>query len=127
MAEAFIQTLKQMVVFILAGQTILVLGLGKQYEKYLRLLISLMIAANMTAAFGSLLGELPFLGSRLQTGAEDTDFIKRWEENVQAFEEELKGRQQEMEEGWKEMNGMESFTEPTQGGRRIVIEEIVIQ
>ncbi len=127
MAHLFIQTLKQMVVFLLAGQTILVLGMGKQYEKYLRLLISLMIAANMTAAFGSLMGELPFLNRAEQGNGKEMDFIDRLEENALAFEEELRDRQLQMEERWKKMNQVDPAEgSPTEMGR-IRIEDIVVQ
>ena len=120
MAQAFILTLKQMVVFLLVGQTLLHFGMGKQYEKYIRLIISLMITANMITAFWGLFRQLPYDGS-------SRSFFERWEAEMAQIEEELEASQKKLEMEWEEMNSQLSKQQTETEYGSIIIEEIVIQ
>ena len=77
---------------MLIGQTILNFGISKKYEKYLKLVISFMVAAQIIFAFGTYLKQE---NPRWQLWSAK-EYLNEWERNM----EELEVR---MEEGKEEM------------------------
>ncbi len=99
MAEMFIGLVKKMVIFLVAGQTILHFGMGKQYERYVKLIISLMMVAQfLSAGFGFF---SPAMEREFLAGEERliSSFQERWRVNLEEFEERLYRKQEEFEEG----------------------------
>lgn len=127
MADVFIDLVKRMVIFLIAGQTILHFGMGKQYERYVKLTISLMLVAQLVSAFT---GFFPFFpkNSLNMAGEEGrASFEKRWEENIEEFGEKLDLQQKEMEKEWEEEVRKMNHEEERKEESQINIEEIKIR
>lgn len=127
MAELFINLAKRMVIFLIAGQTFLHFGMGKPYERYVKLTISLMLVAQLVSAvFGFL-----FSANReslLNPGGEEwSSFEQQWESNQAEFEKRLYMQQSRLEQEWKEKVEELSIDEDRGEENQIKIEEIRIQ
>ena len=94
MGEVFIGIAKRVGIFLIAGQTILHFGVGKQYEKYVKLIISFMAAAQLILGFGGLFQETTEGGL---TKLFAKDFEKKWENHILQFETELEKKQEQLE------------------------------
>lgn len=127
MAEIFIGLVKQMVIFLIAGQTILHFGMGRQYEKYIKLIISLMIVANLISAFVSLWRQVPESGFAGKANFTTESFEERWQYNMGVFQEELEEKQRLIEEKWVETEKEQTGEEVKSGYSEIFVEEIVIK
>ena len=95
MGNVFIGIAKRVGIFLIAGQTILHFGVGKQYEKYVKLMISFMAAAQLIVGFGSLFQETTEGGL---TRIFAKDFEQKWEEHILHFETELGKKQEQLEQ-----------------------------
>ena len=130
MAEVFIGLVKKIVIFLVAGQTILHFGMGKQYERYVKLIISLMVVVQLlSAGFGFF---SPGKERELLAGEERmiSSFEERWKRNMEEFEERLYQKQEEFEGGWRKQDLQPQETEAGEaqtGQNQIIIEEIKIQ
>lgn len=141
MAEVFIGLVKQMVIFLIAGQTILRFGMGKAYERYIKLIISLMVIAQFISV---LFGLFPSAGEKEVWASKEQlvlSFEERWAENIKDFERRLTDKHQQLEGEWKKDMGYSeaaqkkgeakpsegSLTESGREDNQIIIEEIKIQ
>ena len=127
MAEIFIHLVKQMVIFLIAGQTILHFGIGRQYERYVRLILSLMLVTQLLSAAVSILPagqELDIWGSG--KGIRES-FRSDWEDNMEQFEKKLYQKQEELEDWQKRRMQETSEEESMKDSRQIKVEEITIQ
>ena len=52
MFSVFMELVKRVGIFVIIGQTILHFGISKKYEKYMKLVMSFMIGAQIVFAFG---------------------------------------------------------------------------
>ena len=127
MAEIFIHLVKQMVIFLIAGQTILHFGIGRQYERYVRLILSLMLVTQLLSAAVSILPagqELDIWGSG--KGIRES-FRSGWEDNMEQFEKKLYQKQEELEDWQKRKMQETSEEESMKDSRQIKVEEITMQ
>ena len=53
MLQMFVENLKRLSVFIIISQTILQFGVGRKFEKYLKLVFSFMVVAQLVFSIGS--------------------------------------------------------------------------
>lgn len=127
MAGVFIRLMKQMVIFLIAGQTLLHFGMGKQYERYVKLVISLMLAAQLLSAAISLFPT----GKRLWewgSGKGMREVVEEgWEMNMEEFENKLYRKQEEFEDWQKNKQQQADKEEKAAQSRQIKVEEIRIQ
>ena len=134
MAEVFIGLVKKMVIFLVAGQTILHFGMGKQYERYVKLIISLMMVAQLLSAGFGLFSHGKDRMLLTKEKKLISSFEEGWKVNMEEFEKHLYEKQEEFEDRWKSQDLQPKETgeagnfqdSGTQYGR-IRIEEIRIQ
>lgn len=92
MVNDFLQDLKQVGIFLIIGQTILHFRPGKQYEKYMRLMISMMIMSQLMIPIFSIFDQ--------EIGATMNEYLAQYQEELKAFE----GMQEISTEAILEMN-----------------------
>lgn len=105
MAAMFIQLVKKMVIFLVVGQTILHFGIGRQYERYVKLLISLMVAAQLVAAASGLFAAFAEGFTGLAKGMGYSPVESSWEKEMEAFEKAMEGKQSELNARLEERTG----------------------
>ena len=127
MAEIFIHLVKQMVIFLIAGQTILHFGIGRQYERYVRLILSLMLVTQLLSAAVSILPAGQELDSWGSGKGIRESFRSGWEDNMEQFEKKLYQKQEELEDWQKRKMQETSEEESMKDSRQIKVEEITIQ
>ena len=119
------ELVKRVGIFMIIGQTILNFGISKKYEKYMKVVISFMVAAQIILAFGTYLKPENH-NWQIWSGKE---YLKEWNQNMQELEERMEKGKEEMrvkiEEKVKisgaDMKSNEIFSEP-----HIKIEKITI-
>jgi len=126
MFSVFLELVKRVGIFVIIGQTMIHFGISKEYEKYTRLVVSLMVAAQIVFAFHSYLRKEEWDGRIMFS----EKYYEQWDENMKELEEEFIGRQEEVKqnlekrfqvkEGMGETEGYSSINE-------IKIEKIIIQ
>ena len=124
MVTIFFELVKRVGIFVVIGQTILHLGISKVYEKYMKLVISFMVAAQIVFAFGTYLYK-----AESDRGFEEA-YYENWEENMKKLEEEFKDNQLETKMKIEERFLEQEMSVERQGGEnqsKIRIEKIVIQ
>ena len=95
MFSVFLELVKRVGIFMIIGQTILHFGISRTYEKYMKLVVSFMIAAQIVFAFGTYLKkEEGTFGIWSQQ-----EYYEKWNENMGKMEEALEQRQEELKEG----------------------------
>lgn len=85
MVNIFLEMSKKVGVFMIISQTLMHLGIAKSYEKYIRLIISFMAAAQIIFSFAAFFqvensGILECF---------KTDFQEEWKQELKAFDEKL--------------------------------------
>lgn len=127
MGEVFIDMTKGVGIFLIAGQTILHFAVGKQYEKYIKLIISLMVAAQIVSGFSTFFnanGKESDLSILQQFRI---DYYENWEKNQEDFQRKLLERQEELEQSMMEQQDkVETAQEENSATGNIVIEKIEI-
>ena len=86
MISVFLELVKQVGVFVIVGQTIQHFGISKKYERYVKLVISIMVVAQVVFSFGIYVKQLQKQGI-LVSGSE---YRKEWEINMGKVEEKMK-------------------------------------
>lgn len=94
--EIFLGVLKKVTVFMIIGKTILNLGVGKEYEKYIKVIMAFMVILQIWAGINSTLQVMSFQKK------EGSDFYTSWQEEMKNFEQELRFHQKEIEDTWME-------------------------
>ncbi|MBQ9990769.1 MAG: stage III sporulation protein AF [Lachnospiraceae bacterium] len=127
MTEIFTDLAKRMVIFLIAGQTFLHFGMGKPYERYVKLTISLMLVAQLVSAVFSFLPS--FHPGRGENPAKEEliSFEEQWKSNQEEFEKKLYQQQSRLEKEWEEKVEEMVPDEADKEENQIKIEEIRIQ
>lgn len=86
MLSVFLELVKKVGIFVIVGQTIQHFGIGKKYERYVKLVISIMVVAQVVFAFGIYVKQFQKQGI-LVSGSE---YQKEWEVNMDKVEEKMK-------------------------------------
>lgn len=126
MFSVFLELVKRVGIFMIIGQTILHFGISKNYEKYMKLILSFMVAAQVVFAFGSYFRKEEKISWKMFS----KEYYEQWEENRKKMEAEFVNRQlqltENLEERFRETNetGIQSEKENL---RKIKVEKIVIQ
>lgn len=89
MFSVFLELVKRVGIFVIIGQTILHFGISKEYEKYMKLVVSFMVAAQVVFAFTSYIKKEENDSWMISS----KEYYQRWEENMQDLEEEFLERQ----------------------------------
>ena len=126
MFSVFMELVKRVGIFVIIGQTVLHFGISQKYEKYMKLVISFMVAAQIIFAFGVYLRQDD---ERVHIMSA-TEYLKRWENSMEEMEKKMEESQEAMAQGmekevqqWKGMNAGSANSENSD----IRIEKIVIQ
>lgn len=97
MVGIFMEMSKKVGIFMIISQTLMHLGIGKKYEKYIRLVISLMVAAQIIFSFTSFF--------RIEKDTlfhfRGEDFQKEWKKDMETFDDNMQRIQEEISEKMK--------------------------
>lgn len=126
MFSVFMELVKRVGIFVIIGQTILHFGISKKYEKYMKLVISFMVGAQVVFAFGVYLGrdreEMYVMSAE--------EYFEEWEINMEDMEkkiEKYKGIMIQNAEKQMEVKGFTDVENEDLGKNYIKIEKIVVQ
>lgn len=97
MGKIFIDMVKNVGIFMVVAQTLLHFGVGKRYEKYLKLIISLMVVSLLVSGFGALLKSEKELGITKIWKMGQSEYYEFWQKNRKNFEEKVVLKQKEIE------------------------------
>ena len=75
---------------MIIGQTILHFGISKEYEKYMKMVISFMVAAQIVFSFGAYFGKESQNNMKWDT----EEYYKNWNKNMEKMTEMLEERQE---------------------------------
>lgn len=124
MFSVFMELVKRVGIFVIIGQTILHFGISKKYEKYMKFVISFMVAAQIVFAFGVYLGQDEKPGY-LMSGEE---YLEKWNEDMTLVEERIEKSRVEMVQNFEEeLQKSESVSVDKSEKNSIKIEKIVIR
>lgn len=109
MLEISLEMMKETTVFLMIGKIILNLGVGNQYEKYTKLVISFMAVLQLWSGMRTAFSTISIEG----VIKEKQQFYQDWKEETRKFEEQLYEQQSEIEERWmtEDEEGKELQTE----------------
>lgn len=109
---------------MIIGKTILNLGVGKEFEKYIKSIMAFMVILQIWAGINSTLQ----VGWRENEKGDKGDFYSSWEEEMKDFEQKLRLQQKEIEANWKEKQPLEEEVkeEEMEEKKKIQIEKIKI-
>ena len=93
MLQLFIENLKRLSVFIIVSQTILHFGVGRKFEKYLKLVFSFMVVAQLAFSIGAY---FDFEHGIWEFISQD-NYEQRLEEYMGRLEQEYEVQQSELE------------------------------
>ena len=93
MFSVFVDVVKRVGIFIIIGQTILNFGISKKYEKYMKLVVSFMVAAHIIFSFGTYLSPK---GNIWQIWHSE-EYLKEWNDNIQKLEKNIEKNKAEMD------------------------------
>lgn len=120
------ELVKRVGIFVIIGQTILHFGISKQYEKYMKLVISFMIGAQIVFAFGVYVKqdkkEIPVMSVE--------EYRQAWEINMEEMEKKAEGYKSSMVQnakGWMQQNGNSYMQSDNLAEHNIRIEKIIIR
>ena len=123
MIQILLEILKRVTIFMVIGKVILNLGMGKGYEKYTKMVIGFMVVVQLWAGINStvqLIKERKIPDFKIS-------FFSQWELEMEVFEKELRRQQKEIEEQWREYDGiMEADKEAEEESSKIMVENIII-
>ena len=86
MLSVFLELGKKIGIFVIVGQTIQHFGISKKYERYVKLVISIMVVAQVIFSFGIYVKQFQRQGI-LVSGSE---YKKKWEINMDKVEEKMR-------------------------------------
>lgn len=92
MLSLFLENLKRLSIFIIISQTILHFGVGRKFEKYIKLILSFMVVAQLVFAISSYFN----LDRGVMRGISKENYYEQWEQYMSALEEEYKIQQSSM-------------------------------
>ncbi len=98
MLSLFLENLKRLSVFIVISQTILHFGVGRKYEKYIKLILSFMVVAQLVFAISSYFDlDIGFI-----RGISKENYYNQWEQYMVGLEEEYKLQQSSLDQRLEE-------------------------
>ena len=104
MLQMFVENLKRLSVFIIVSQTILHFGVGRKFEKYLKLVFSFMVVAQLVFSIGSYFdfenGLVEFISQE--------KYYQRLEDYMGSMEQEYEVQQKELESRLQQIYEMEN-------------------
>ncbi len=115
----FLDNLKRLSIFIIISKTILHFGIGKKFEKYLKLILSFMIVAQLVFALGSFFQQ----DKGFLAGLSKENYYEQWEKYMGELETEYEEGQRMLESRIEYGNLEEEQKEERKG---IIIEKVVI-
>lgn len=86
MILVFLELVKKVGIFVIIGQTIQHFGISKKYEKYMKFMISIIVVAQITFAFGIYIKQFKNRGIFMS----GTEYKNEWEVNMEKVEEKIK-------------------------------------
>lgn len=98
MGDIFVEMVKKVGIFIIVGQTLLHFGVGKRYEKYYKLIISLMVVSLLVSGFGAFIQSGKELGIRKAFTSGKEEYYESWKQYTKRFEEKVLSGQKEIEQ-----------------------------
>ena len=108
----FVENLKRLSVFIIVSQTILHFGVGRKFEKYLKLVFSFMIVAQLVFSISAYFefeeGIVEFLSQE--------NYYQRIEEYMGGLEKEYEIQQSELEDRLQEIYEVENKSDKGEAG-----------
>ena len=125
MFSLFLELVKKVGIFVITGQTIMHFGISKKYEKYMKLVISFMVAAQIIFAFGVYFGKDDNLWQMMSP----EEYLNAWDDNMKEVEERMEKSREEMTLRLEEefyQSGANSRHETKVRQQDIRIEKIII-
>lgn len=126
MLSVFFELVKRVGIFMIIGQTILHFGISKEYEKYMKMVISFMVAAQIIFSFGAYFCQDSFYTLILDT----KEYYETWDKNRKEIEEALWQHQEELKDKIEmrvENEKKEVKEIPKETENIVNIEKIIIQ
>ena len=112
MFSIFVENLKRLSVFIIVSQTILHFGVGRKFEKYLKLVFSFMIVAQLVFSISAYFefeeGIVEFISQE--------NYYQRIEEYMGELEKEYEIQQSELEDRLQEIYEVENKSDKGEAG-----------
>ena len=112
MFSIFVENLKRLSVFIIVSQTILHFGVGRKFEKYLKLVFSFMIVAQLVFSISAYFefeeGIVEFISQE--------NYYQRIEEYMGGLEKEYEIQQSELEDRLQEIYEVENKSDKGEAG-----------
>lgn len=99
MLSLFLENLKRLSVFIVISQTILHFGVGRKYEKYIKLILSFMVVAQLVFAISSY---FDLESGFMMRGMAKEKYYEQWEQYMVGLEEEYKLQQSSLDQRLEE-------------------------
>lgn len=118
MFSVFLDLGKKIGIFILVGQTVIHFGIGRKYEAYMKLVISLMVVVQIAVTFGAYLQKDTY---ELWQVTEE-EYYEKWETMMKDMEDSFKKEQKSMEN-----QVAEKFREETKKGEKTKQDRIQIE
>ena len=112
MLQMFVENLKRLSVFIIISQTILHFGVGRKFEKYLKLVFSFMVVAQLVFSIGSYFdfenGFVEFISQE--------KYYQRLESYMGNLEQEYEVQQKELESRLQQIYEVENKNNKGEAG-----------
>lgn len=86
MLSVFLELVKKVGIFVIVGQTIQHFGISKKYERYVKLVISIMVVSQIVFSFGIYVKQFQKQGFFVS----GNEYRKEWETNMDKVEEKMK-------------------------------------
>lgn len=126
MFSVFMELVKRVGIFVIIGQTILHFGISKKYEKYMKLVMSFMIGAQIVFAFGVYWRQ----GKEEISIISPEEYFSAWEYSMGEMEKSIEKYEAKLMEKagkQKEEEKLSNVENGNLGINHIRIEKIVIQ
>lgn len=126
MFTVFLELAKRVGIFVIIGQTVLHFGISKNYEKYMKLIFSFIVAVQIVFAFDSYFEEEEKISWKMFS----EDYYEQWEENMKKMEQNFVENQSQMKESLEQRFYQEKIEEEEnkrEDVQKIRIEKIVVQ
>lgn len=107
----FLENLKRLSVFIIISQTILHFGVGRKFEKYLKLVFSFMVVAQLVF---SIVSYLDFENGFVEFISQEK-YYQRLEEYMGGLEQEYEMQQRELEDRLQQIYEVENKNDKGEG------------
>lgn len=118
MFSVFLDLGKKIGIFILVGQTVIHFGIGRKYEAYMKLVISLMVVAQIAVTFGAYLQK----DTHELWQVTKEEYYEKWEAMMKDMEDSFKKEQKSMED-----QAAENFREETEKKEKTKQDRIQIE